>query len=215
MMRRLAGAGLTGWTAIMSLGWVLADRRAGRCADTYNCTVHELGTRDAFLVVGLLVPFLVITALALLGSRRAVQANWKPARTRTGLPARLDPLPTDLPSRIRFSQLRPFLRYRVATLVVAAFALGWTGAYVFFSGMPVADASERSVETSGEAAIDAAAAASDAATDAASAPRLIPAHGNPFDEPSPNHSASTPDNDQSEPYPGGARPNDEEEPSAN
>jgi hypothetical protein len=64
MNRVVAGALLAGWSGIMGLGWFLADARASRCGSTYNCQVNELATRDAFLIVGLLIPFLIAGAVA-------------------------------------------------------------------------------------------------------------------------------------------------------
>lgn len=51
-MKRLAVTALIGWVGIMALGWYLADGRARRCPDTYNCAANELGTRDAFSLLG-------------------------------------------------------------------------------------------------------------------------------------------------------------------
>lgn len=65
---------LAGWGGIMTLGWWLANERVARCSDTYNCTVNEMGTRDAFLVAGLLVPFVVAMTAWLLHSIKTRKA---------------------------------------------------------------------------------------------------------------------------------------------
>jgi hypothetical protein len=164
-MGRIAGTGLAGWGAIMALGWWLADRRAGQCSDTYNCTVHELGTRDAFLVFGLLVPFLAVTALAFIGTRQSAQARRWPDRDKVPLLAR-----TGAREAAQGARLRPLRRLQgiwlqSAPAIGVAFALGWLCAYVLLVWMP-----ERSAATAmTDEARDAAAAASDAAALAADA----------------------------------------------
>lgn len=80
-MKRLALTALVGWAGIMALGWYLADGRARHCPDTYNCAANELGTRDAFLIAGLLVPFLVAVLLAILNARRGAPLIDRPTGT--------------------------------------------------------------------------------------------------------------------------------------
>lgn len=65
----------------MALGWYLADGRARHCPDTYNCAANELGTRDAFLIAGLLVPFLVAVLLAILNARSGAPSINRPRGT--------------------------------------------------------------------------------------------------------------------------------------
>lgn len=74
-MKRITTFALIGWAGIMALGWYLADGRARRCPDTYNCAANELGTRDAFLIAGLLVPFLIAVLLAILNARSGARAE--------------------------------------------------------------------------------------------------------------------------------------------
>lgn len=69
-MRRAVAVSLAGWASIMSLGWWLASERMARCSSTYNCVVHEMGTRDAFLIAGLLVPFVFVAGGRLLTAFR-------------------------------------------------------------------------------------------------------------------------------------------------
>ena len=154
-MIRVAAAGLAGWATIMALGWWLAGARANQCAETYNCKVHELATRDAFLIVGLIVPFLVM----------AVFVIWM-ARREHLLGHRVEPMPGArqvplVPTRLlnpAWRELRPAFRLPSAALAVAAFAVGWASAYLALVWLPArtSSPSDEAVDAAAEAAIEAA-----------------------------------------------------------
>lgn len=126
-MRHLATAALTGWAVIMASGWVLADRRASRCPDTYNCAVSELGTRDAFLICGLLVPFMMALSFAILNARRGARIDLPTANLARPFLARTE-VTTDIFSARKITTLLRGHWLPVAAMVGAAFALGWVSA---------------------------------------------------------------------------------------
>lgn len=212
-MRRFAVAGLAGWGAIMALGWWLADRRAVQCSDTYNCTVQELGTRDAFLVLGLLVPFLIIAAMAFLGARPGAQFRWW--QTGTNVPLLARSVSRDFAPEEKVRPLR-FIQGTTAWTggaIVAAFAFAWLCAYIALVWMPEQSAATAMTEVARDAAeeaADAAAAASDAAAEADASPRLVPVPGNPFGEP-PSQAEPAQSEDQPSAAEENVEPTDEDE----
>lgn len=148
---------LAGWAAIMALGWWLAHARIAACPAAYNCEVHEMGTRDAFLIAGLLVPFL-ITVLGLVASLRS-------QRRRHGLPsmpalsARASirpPSPSGAPNQHRG-------KGAICSVAVLMFFAGWFGAQLYAATAQNDPSPAAAVDQAEAAAIDAAAAATDAA----------------------------------------------------
>lgn len=174
-MRRVAAAALASWLGIMAVGWVLADRRAALCSDTYNCAVHETGTRDAFLVAGLLVPFLLAFVITLPMFLRAGGTHWSPGFARERLLVLDEP---GVASRWPGGGLLalPFAsRPQAWVLALAAFAMGWGSAWAMLIWKPAGEpfAMSETAELATEAAavedpaMAAAAEASYAAIDAA------------------------------------------------
>ncbi|MFM6933203.1 MAG: hypothetical protein ACKOUT_13290 [Novosphingobium sp.] len=79
-MRRIAGAALAGWLAIVGLAWVLADRRIAICppinaysnAADVACVVRGTAARDGVLTHGLTVALvMVVVGLLWAGTRHA------------------------------------------------------------------------------------------------------------------------------------------------
>lgn len=176
-MRGLVAVVLSGWSGIMALGWYLADQRAGRCNDTYNCRVAELATRDAFLIVGLMLPFLIVALVALYATRKPGRSGWglrwnNVTASAVEGPGALSKLPKDAISPAYRSARRSINRWpRIAILLVAAFVLGWLGAYISLASGPARLA---------------------AAVSALPAPevRLTPVEGDPFRDPPATATAS-------------------------
>lgn len=163
-MKRITTFALIGWAGIMALGWCLADGRARRCPDTYNCAANELGTRDAYLIAGLLVPFLIAVLLAILNARSGAPLIDQPRGTsglllthnkpkwayRRAVPWRLI-IPAEPRARAPMLLLLPL----ALILLVIAVALS--------AGLGAPSRGTNSLPTSGSAADSEAAIATDAA----------------------------------------------------
>lgn len=181
-MRPFVVAILTGWALVMTLGWFLANQRAARCSDTYNCTVNELATRDAFLVTGLIVPLLLIAALYMVRARvrpadQTVLAKALPAasqrnRLRTGL----DALRIMLPLRLKVPSI---------AWIIAAFCMGWACAYSILVILPARSAAPRDAIDSEarDAAVNAAAAAEGPWNDWAPTAAQVPSNAEEYTQP--------------------------------
>jgi hypothetical protein len=64
-MKRIAAAGLAGWTLIVALAWWLADQRIGVCDySDGRCELRAVAARDTVLVHGLTVALVALLALA-------------------------------------------------------------------------------------------------------------------------------------------------------
>lgn len=181
-MRQFAAAVLTGWALVMALGWFLANQRAARCSDTYNCTVNELATRDAFLITGLIVPLLLIAALFMVRARvrpagQTVLAKALPAASqRNRFRTRLDAFRIMLPPRLKVPSL---------AWIIAAFCMGWACAYGMLVILPARSAAPRDAIDSEarDAAVNAAAAAEGPWNDWAPTAAQAPSNAEEYSQP--------------------------------
>lgn len=125
MLKWVRWIALAGWAGLIATGWWLASVRMASCPDTYNCRVHEMATRDAFLITGLLLPFLIVVG-RLLATGRGGRGRYEPP----GVPRLTERPPVHL-TGLRSRSSRRWGVVALCSLAVFAFSAGWLGSQLY------------------------------------------------------------------------------------